>query len=511
MIPCQRHLFDLPAEIAYLNCAYMSPILKRAAAVGAEAIARKCRPWTITAADFFADSERARALFAELLGASAEDVAIVPAASYGLAVAAANLPLAPGERILVLAEQFPSNVFAWRELAKQRGGEVLTIPRPADGDWTAAVLEELDERVGIAALPHCHWTDGGLLDLVAIGERCREVSSALVLDATQSLGALPLDLARVRPDYLVCAGYKWLLGPYSLGYLYVAPQHQGGRPLEQNWIAREASQDFARLIDYAERYQPGARRFDVGERSNFALLPVSIVGLEQLLAWGVPAIAATLAATDRGDRAACGGARARFGGRRPARRPLSGARLPRRPAGRPAGPAGAGAGPRQPARGFAPGNPASLQRRGRPRSPVRRAAGARLTADGSPAAEDGSRTAPAVRRPSRASTIPGRSRRPAGLANLDCCILVTVSRAFCSLESCTCVARATDNEDWLPHGNKAVDRATVAGRRLDMVNRQFSIRYVAKLTAARMPGSKRVAGVVEPSIAPAGLFILTFR
>ena len=296
MIPCQRHLFDLPAEIAYLNCAYMSPILKRAAAVGAEAIARKCRPWTITAADFFADSERARALFAELLGASAEDVAIVPAASYGLAVAAANLPLAPGERILVLAEQFPSNVFAWRELAKQRGGEVLTIPRPADGDWTAAVLEELDERVGIAALPQCHWTDGGLLDLVAIGERCREVSSALVLDATQSLGALPLDLARVRPDYLVCAGYKWLLGPYSLGYLYVAPEHQGGRPLEQNWITREASQDFARLIDYAERYQPGARRFDVGERSNFALLPVSIVGLEQLLAWGVPAIAATLAA-----------------------------------------------------------------------------------------------------------------------------------------------------------------------------------------------------------------------
>jgi selenocysteine lyase/cysteine desulfurase len=295
MIPCQRHLFDLPADVAYLNCAYMSPILKRAAAVGAEAIARKCRPWTITADDFFADSERARRLFAALLGASAEDIAIVPAASYGLAVAAANLPLAESQRILVLAEQFPSNVFTWRELTTQRGGEVLTIPRPPDGDWTAAVLAALDERVAITALPHCHWTDGGLLDLVAIGERCRELKSALVLDATQSLGALPLDLARVRPDYLVCPGYKWLLGPYSLGYLYVAPQHQDGRPLEQNWIAREASQDFARLIDYAERYQPGARRFDVGERSNFALMPVSIVGLEQLLAWGVPAIAETLA------------------------------------------------------------------------------------------------------------------------------------------------------------------------------------------------------------------------
>ena len=100
----------------------------------------------------------------------------------------------------------------------------------------------------------------------------------------------------VRPDYLVCPGYKWLLGPYSLGYLYVAPQHRDGRPLEHNWIARRGSEDFARLIDYRDDYQEGARRFDVGERSNFALVPVGIVGLEQLLAWGVERIAATLAA-----------------------------------------------------------------------------------------------------------------------------------------------------------------------------------------------------------------------
>jgi selenocysteine lyase/cysteine desulfurase len=296
MITCQRQLFDLPDEIAYLNCAYMSPLLRRAAAVGAAALARKCRPWTISPDDFFADSEGARQLFATLLGAAADDIALVPAASYGLAVAAANLRLAPGQRILVLVEQFPSNVYTWRELARQRGGEVLTVERPADGDWTAAVLAGLDERVAITALPHCHWTDGGLLDLVAIGARCRAVGSALVLDVTQSLGALPLDLARVGPDFLVCPGYKWLLGPYSLGYLYVAPRHQDGRPLEHNWIAREGSEDFARLTLYRERHQPGARRFDVGERSNFALLPVAMVGLEQLLAWDVAAIAATLAA-----------------------------------------------------------------------------------------------------------------------------------------------------------------------------------------------------------------------
>ena len=295
-IPCQRDRFDLPDDIAYLNCAYMSPLQKRAAEVGAESMWRKARPWEITPADFFTDSERARSLFAKLIGASAEDVAVIPAASYGIATAAANLELPSGRPVLLLADQFPSNVYPWRELARQNGAEILTLARPPDDDWTRAVLELLDERVAIAALPHCRWIDGGLLDLVRIGERCREIGAALVVDATQSLGALPLDVHAVDPDFLVCPGYKWLLGPYSLGYMYVAPRRHEGRPLEHNWIGRAGSDDFARLVDYQDSFQPGARRFDVGERSNFALLPASIAALEQLLAWGVERIALTLAA-----------------------------------------------------------------------------------------------------------------------------------------------------------------------------------------------------------------------
>jgi selenocysteine lyase/cysteine desulfurase len=196
----------------------------------------------------------------------------------------------------VLAEQFPSNVYAWRELARRKGGAVVTLQRPPDGDWTAAILARLDERVAITALPHCHWTDGGLIDLVSVAARCREVGSALVIDASQSLGALPFELAAIRPDYLACAGYKWLLGPYSLSFLYVAPRWQDGQPLEHNWIARTGSENFAGLVDYQDAYQPGARRFDVGERANFALVPAAIVALEQLLRWGQPAIIETLAA-----------------------------------------------------------------------------------------------------------------------------------------------------------------------------------------------------------------------
>ncbi len=293
MLPCQRALFDIPRDLAYLNAAYMTPLPKAALAAGEAGLRRKARPWALRPDDFFALSEQARALFAALIGATADAVALVPAVSYGVAIAAANLRLGSGRRVVVLADQFPSNVYAWRRLAAEQGGEVLAV----DGvDLTEAVVAALDERCAIAALPQVRWTDGRLLDLPRIGARCREIGAALVLDLTQSLGAMPFDVAAVQPDFLVCAAYKWLLGPYSVGWLYVAPPHQDGRPLEEGWITRAGAEDFTRLIDYTDRYATGARRYDVGERSNFALLPAAVASLELLLDWGAPAIAARLAA-----------------------------------------------------------------------------------------------------------------------------------------------------------------------------------------------------------------------
>jgi len=284
----------MPDEITYLNCAYMSPLLNTARDAGQAAVARKSRPWRITAPDFFEDSETVRGLFAELIGAEADGVALIPSASYGVSLAAANLPIRAGQRIVVLDEQFPSNVYSWLDLTARTNAEVVTIPRPDDYDWVGAILDQIDERTAIVAVPQCHWTDGCLVDLVRVGERARAVGAALVVDATQSLGASPFDIQQVRPDFLIAAGYKWLLGPYSVGFLYAAPERREGRPLEHNWIAREGSEDFAGLVLYRDAFQPGARRYDVGERSNFALLPIAIVGLRQLLVWGVAEIAATL-------------------------------------------------------------------------------------------------------------------------------------------------------------------------------------------------------------------------
>ena len=293
-LPPQRHLFDIPDDVAFLNCAYMSPLPKASIAAGEQGLRRKSRPWSVTPQDFFTGSEAVRGAYARLVNARADDIAIIPAASYGMAQAANNLALARSQTIVTLAEQFPSNVYPWMELAARTGATHVTVPRPADDDWTAALLAHISSSTGIVAVPHCHWTDGGLVDLEAVGAACRRVGAALCIDGTQSVGAMPLDVARVDPDFLAVAGYKWLLGPYSLGFLYVAPRRQNGAPIEHNWVVRRDAEDFAGLVNYKDAYQPGARRFDMGERSNFALMPAAGASLELLLGWGVPRIHATL-------------------------------------------------------------------------------------------------------------------------------------------------------------------------------------------------------------------------
>lgn len=296
MIACQRNRFAIPAEVHYLNCAYMAPLSHEVIAAMDAGARAKASPWRYKPADFFTVSEHFRERAARLAGVPQDSVAIVPSASYGLAVAAANVPLARGQEVVTLAGQFPSNVYVWQDLAARVGGRVRAVERPSQDCWTAAVLDAIGPDTGIVAVPHCHWADGRLVDLVAVGAKARSVGAALVLDLTQSLGAMPLDFAAVDPDFAVAACYKWLMGPYGTGMLYVAPRHHAGTPIEHNWINRAGSEDFARLVDYREDFQPGARRFDMGEKANPPLLMGASAGLDFLLEFGVEAIAEALAA-----------------------------------------------------------------------------------------------------------------------------------------------------------------------------------------------------------------------
>lgn len=152
MLACQHHLFDIPDGVAYLNCAYMSPLLKSALEAGTTGLARKARPWKLTADQFFTGSEEFRTTAAQILGCSADCIAIVSSAGYGIQTAAGNLPVRKGRTILVLAEQFPSNYYPWQPVAEESGASLKVVPWPDDYDAGARRFD-MGERSNFALLP----------------------------------------------------------------------------------------------------------------------------------------------------------------------------------------------------------------------------------------------------------------------------------------------------------------------------------------------------------------------
>ena len=289
-LSCQRDAFSLPAGEHYLNCAYMSPLPRRVEAAGIGGVRRKRVPHRIQPRDFFEESDRVRTLFARLIGASdPKRIALMPAVSYGMATIAQNLSLHADQNVIMVEEQFPSNVYAWRRLAQDTGATIRMVPAPDGADrgarWNERVLDAIDGTTGLVAAAPVHWADGTRFDLEAIGRRARDVGAAFVVDGTQSVGALPFDVTAVRPDALVCAAYKWLFGPYGIALAYLGPRFDEGQPLEETWIGRRGSEHFGGLIEYEEAYQPGVVRYDMGERSNPILLPMTATALEMVLDW----------------------------------------------------------------------------------------------------------------------------------------------------------------------------------------------------------------------------------
>lgn len=291
MLKSQKHLFNLPENPIYLNGAYMGPQLKSVEQIGIENMKRKSQPFQITPEDFFSGKEVLRSRFAELIMAEDSDcIAIIPSVSYGIANALANIPFSEGDSIVVLEEQFPSNFYAWKNLEKERGVTVHTIlaPQIAQGraeQWNQRILDAIQPNTKVVALPHIHWTDGTLFNLEQIRSKTDEMGAYLIIDGTQSVGALPFSVAKIRPDALICGGYKWLLGPYSIGVAYYGPRFHEGKPIEDNWINHVGSEDFRNLVNYNYNLKPKAIRYDVGESSNFVLTPMLAESIRQLLEW----------------------------------------------------------------------------------------------------------------------------------------------------------------------------------------------------------------------------------
>lgn len=292
MLSNQKDLFNLPEDITYLNCSYMSPMLKSVAEIGVRALYGKDDPTSVKPEDFHKTTSALRAEFAKLINAaSQQDCAIVPAVSYAIANVAKNLKAGKGDNIVIAEEQFPSNVYAWRELEKERGIEIKYVSPPQVKEnrgklWNERILETIDLNTKLVATGHVHWTDGTLFDLAAIRKRADEVGAIMVIDGTQSIGALPFDVQKFRPDALVASGYKWLMGPYASGVAYYGEYFKDGRPIENNWMNRLNSEDFRNLINFQDEYQPGSIRYEVGESANFILTPMLTRAIQQVNAWG---------------------------------------------------------------------------------------------------------------------------------------------------------------------------------------------------------------------------------
>jgi selenocysteine lyase/cysteine desulfurase len=292
MLTCQKELFSLNDESTYINCAYMSPLLKSVEEAGIDGIKRKRIPANTTPSDFFAETEILREKYAQLINVKdPKRIVIIPSVSYGISTVAKNVRLKKGQKVLVLSEQFPSNYYPWKRLCDEQEGvlEIIDAPKSASrGEaWNEKILNAINESVAVLAMAHVHWADGTLYDLEAIRKKCTSVGALLIIDGTQSVGALPFDVEKIQPDALICAGYKWLLGPYSIGLAYYGKAFDNGIPLEENWINRHESENFAGLINYNDHYQTGSLRYEVGEHSNFILVPMMLTAIKQINSWGI--------------------------------------------------------------------------------------------------------------------------------------------------------------------------------------------------------------------------------
>jgi selenocysteine lyase/cysteine desulfurase len=303
MLPSQRALFDIPADVAYLNAAGWSPLPRATQEAARAAVARKGQPWKLDADFPNSQHERARAAAAALIGADARDIALVSSVGYGVAIAGKVLSIARGSRVLVLENDHTSPVLEWIARAEVEGFTVETVVQPANGDWTSAVLEAV-ERPGalplsLASISSVHWSDGGLLDLPKIREALRRHGAALLVDATHSVGVIAIDVKALDPDFLIFPTYKWVLGPYGRAFVYIAPRHQDGVPLEQTSFGRRDVKAESPVYFADTRYLADARRYDMGERDHFISMEMASIGMEMMASWGAETVASRLSALTR--------------------------------------------------------------------------------------------------------------------------------------------------------------------------------------------------------------------
>ena len=290
---CQKQKFILTGKKSYLNCAYMSPMLKKVEKAGIAGLKIKRAPNKLLPNDFFVGVSNLKKHFATLINLKDhERIALAPSVSYGIANVTNNIKLESKNNVVLLGDQSPSNVYPWMSLTKKYNAELVFVNKPnkekgCGEAWNENVLKKINNNTKVVSMGMVHWADGTIFDLEKIREKTRKVGALLIIDGTQSVGAMPFDINTIQPDALVCAAYKWLMGPYGSAVCYFGKSFDEGSPIEESWINRKGSEDFSQLINYQEEYAKGARKFSVGQQSSFINVSMLIAAIKQLNSWGV--------------------------------------------------------------------------------------------------------------------------------------------------------------------------------------------------------------------------------
>lgn len=280
-------------DATYLNLAAQSPMPKVAHRAVQTAIEWKKFPHRIADSAYFEVPNRIRASIAKLIGASSEEIALTTGASTGMSAVAYGLTWKPGDEVLTARGEFPLQYTTWKPM-ETRADIVMKVVAPRDRFITADdFLSAMTPRTRLVSVSLVRFDNGVLLDAARIAAACHAQGALLLLDVSQACGAVPLDVNALRADFMVCAGYKWLLSPYGTGFFWARNEHTDKmRPGPFYWAAAEGAEDFHSLAFENPKPVRGARRWDMAETSNYFNFAAMDASLQFVLQFGPEAVEA---------------------------------------------------------------------------------------------------------------------------------------------------------------------------------------------------------------------------
>lgn len=259
--------WEARGDAVHVDHASIGPVPQRARDAVAAYNDRRAEMWQMRAEDFFPVLDRSRTLAAQLIGASADEIALTPNTSWGVNLAAYALPLGPGDIVLGSQGEFPANVYPWMSAAKARGFAFELIPMAGHAVDEDEILARIahDPRVRGVALSWVSFWSGYRIDLARIGAGCRAHGIWFAVDAIQGLGPCAIDVQATPVDILSTGAQKWLCSPWGTGFAYVRRELIAQlEPPAAGWLSQATAGDFARFLDYDPAWRGDAQRFEVG-------------------------------------------------------------------------------------------------------------------------------------------------------------------------------------------------------------------------------------------------------